>query len=744
MEITKSITAHEQHDELIGEGNLPTNNCSFQSAEHAALAYAKAGLSVLPINSNKAPTIPAWKDLQLAIASGDTIREWYSYGEKGVGIVCRTVSNNIECLDVDEKYNTDSTSLLDQLTPLVDTLASGLLSRLVHETSKNGGHHFVYRCSTIEGSINLARRDASAQELEEKPKEKSKVLIETKGEGGYFASYPSPGYHLISGSFLDIPEITEQERTVLFECSRALNKSTKEEKVVSGYPKKRRSAIDRPGDDFNTRGDIAPVLIEAGWKLYYASKGVQYWTRPGKSGGVSASFNRHPNMFYVFSSSCDPLEPFTWYTKFALLGLLSYSGDFSAAASDLYEKGYGASLVAKTESFLNQRFEFRYNVVTGRVEFKDKASSGFSVLQDYDLNSICRQLQYSHIKMSADGLASLLRSEYARPFDPFKEYYENLPVWDKSTDFIAQLASSVQLRNPLDKSMFEEYLRKWLVGAVGCAIDSNVANHNCFTLVGPQGYYKTTWLNRLLPPKLSSYLHVGTIDPENKDTFIHLSECFLINLDELETLNKHELGSLKSIMTMKENRIRRPYGHFADQLIRRASFVGSINKDSFLTDETGSRRFLVFEIASIDANHSVDIDKVHAQAYFLFKSGFRHWFDKAEITAVNERNLEFSVQTTEDELVVQYCVPGSDWITATQVANEVSGITRYSFGKASARDFGFALKKAGYPSKKLDGITRYAVRVASGFGFDSPSSGVQSGVRSGVDISKSGENNLFK
>ena len=135
---------------------------------------------------------------------------------------------------------------------------------------------------------------------------------------------------------------------------------------------------------------------------------------------------------------------------------------------------------------------------------------------------------------------------------------------------------------------------------VGCALDPNVTNYNCLTLVGPQGYYKTTWLNRLLPERLSPYLHVGTIDPTNKDTLIHLSECFLINLDELETLNKHELGSLKSVMTMKENRIRRPYGHFADELKRRASFVGSINKDSFLTDETGSRRFLVFEIAKLE------------------------------------------------------------------------------------------------------------------------------------------------
>src|SRR5208283_4926023 len=145
---------------------------------------------------------------------------------------------------------------------------------------------------------------------------------------------------------------------------------------------------------------------------------------------------------------------------------------------------------------------------------------------------------------------------------------------------------------PKMKSVFEEYLRKWLVASVGCATNTDVVNHTCLTLVGPQGRYKTTWLNRLVPEALSQYIHVGTIDPTNKDTHIHLSECYLINLDELETLNKHELGSLKSVMTYKTSRIRRPYAHFADQMIRRASFAGSINRDSFLTDETGTRRFL--------------------------------------------------------------------------------------------------------------------------------------------------------
>ncbi len=87
----------------------------------------------------------------------------------------------------------------------------------------NGVHYLVYRYQTIEGNRKLARRPATEQELLANPKDKSRVLIETRGTGGYFVSYPSQGYQLIAGSMEAIPEITEEERKILLECAVALN-----------------------------------------------------------------------------------------------------------------------------------------------------------------------------------------------------------------------------------------------------------------------------------------------------------------------------------------------------------------------------------------------------------------------------------------------------------------------------------------------------------------------------------------
>jgi hypothetical protein len=319
MENTNTPTTAEQHDELNGVGNSPTSGCSFQNAEHAAQAYASAGLSVLPLKADKSPAINSWTELKSRIPSTEEITQWYGPALSGVGIICGSISGNVECLDVDEKYNVDATPLLGQLSALVDAQVSGLMSRLLHEKSVNGGHHLVYRCGAMSGSLKLARREPTEIELKAHPKLKSTVLIETRGEGAYFACFPTPGYELIAGTFTCIPEITPEERNILLECARALNKYTKDERCNTGLSKKRMVSIARPGDDFNLRGDISPVLHEAGWTHIFNRGETGYWRRPGKKNGISASYNVYPGMFYVFTSNADPLESETWYTKFALL-----------------------------------------------------------------------------------------------------------------------------------------------------------------------------------------------------------------------------------------------------------------------------------------------------------------------------------------------------------------------------------------------------------------------------------------
>ena len=141
-------------------------------------------------------------------------------------------------------------------------------------------------------------------------------------------------------------------------------------------------------------------------------------------------------------------------------------------------------------------------------------------------------------------------------------------------------------------------------------LDDRVSNHQVLVLSGAQGSGKTTFLQGLLPPSLPSYIYSGPIDPTSKDSLSLLAECFLINLDELDSLSRSKEAALKELITKDTIKYRRPYGTYHENYIRKASFTGSVNHESVLSDSSGSRRFLVHKTLSVDYTHDVDLDSV--------------------------------------------------------------------------------------------------------------------------------------
>jgi len=256
---------------------------------------------------------------------------------------------------------------------------------------------------------------------------------------------------------------------------------------------------------------------------------------------------------------------------------------------------------------------------------------------------------------SYDRLNNLLNSDYIPKVNPFLEYFETLPDWD-GNDHIEKLANTVELADQTQVDYWKMCLKKFLIGLTACAIDDSITNETSIILSGEQGIGKTKWLNLLVPDKLDprKYLYVGTIYDHNKDSQLYLSTKLLINLDELESLNKDEIGYLKSLFTLDSITLREPYMRKSKTYVRRASFVGSVNKAQFLTDPTGSRRFLSFEAKDIDYEHNVNMDMVFAQALSLFKSGEKFYFDLGEIKIINENNEDFRIRSYEEELFLTY------------------------------------------------------------------------------------------
>lgn len=369
--------------------------------------------------------------------------------------------------------------------------------------------------------------------------------------------------------------------------------------------------------------------------------------------------------------------------------------------TDLEDKPAGAQ-IDEIENYLIERYVFRFNVVTGMTEYHKHGSEKFIQVKDYIENSMFREIKKAQIKCSGTLLHTILNSDFCPEYNPFTTYFESLPKWDGVTDHIAALAATVKTTEP----HWEKCFRKWIVAMVACAIEDQIINHTVIVFTGKQGIGKTTWIENLIVHELRRFLYSGTIQPGNKDTLVHLSECILIDLDELENLSKQQIGSLKEIITKSNIRIRRAYGRNNESLPRRASFAGSVNTAQFLTDTTGNRRFLCFNVTEIDYQHKIDMSDVYAQAFHLYKSGFKFWFDKAEIAEITAHNEKFRVRSTEEEwLLTWFQKPGEDEtyvqrLTTTEIAAKLADKCKL---KISVHALGKALHKHEYKHGKSRG-----------------------------------------
>ncbi|WP_315359618.1 VapE domain-containing protein [Prevotella nigrescens] len=386
------------------------------------------------------------------------------------------------------------------------------------------------------------------------------------------------------------------------------------------------------------------------------------------------------------------------------------------------EGGYSTLRPRKTssknseiEAYLSIRYEFRYNTVLGRTEYRRMNSSDFTKVGRYEINTLRREIDNDiGIITSSENLYSIIESSFSPRINPIQEYFKNLPLVDVSSSSpfslktIPHLASCVVVRNS-DKWL--PYLTKWLVAVVANAMDDRECrNHTCLVLTGEQGKFKTTFLNLLCPPALHGYSYTGKIYPQEKDTLTYIGQNLIVNIDDqLKALNKRDENELKNLITCPMVKYRMPYDKYVEEHPHLASFVASVNGNDFLTDPTGSRRFLPFEVLSIDIERAkaISMNNVYAEAKALLKSGFRYWFDDDEIAELYRESEDFQVQTAEMELLLRcFEKPTEDESYSLMTTTEIlTYLGIYTHQPLVAKRMGEALKKAGYikVSKRRNG-----------------------------------------
>jgi predicted P-loop ATPase len=243
-------------------------------------------------------------------------------------------------------------------------------------------------------------------------------------------------------------------------------------------------------------------------------------------------------------------------------------------------------------------------------------------------------------------------------FHPFKDYLEHLPPWDGETDYIRTLAKSVKVKgDEKEQDFFCYFLRKWLVAMVVGWIDKKEVNHLVLVLIGPQGSYKTTWFNALIPPELQAYFHTKINAMRMaKDDLIALAKYALVCCEELDTMSQRELNNLKASITTSSIDERAAYARYSERRKHIASFCGTGNNVQFLTDTTGNRRWLPFEIERITSPRvkPFNYEGIYAQAYALYKSDFKYWLEDDDNERLTVHNETFKVSNAAEELVLSY------------------------------------------------------------------------------------------
>lgn len=297
-------------------------------AENIFIKLREAGISSIPVNSEKKPMLETWKFLQERLPSIEECEKFYQK-KYGVGVVCGAVSGNLEVIDIDNK-NGIATEIFEDICKQITNNRIDLFDKLVIEKSIRNGYHLIYRCDKIEGSRKLARQKNEDGEIF--------ADIETRGEGSYCVVYPTPGYERIQKNILKVEKITVEERDFLFELCLMFNKYVEAKPIFTNFKQAfSEKSGDRIGDFYNERNDFIDILKKHDWTIEKEESDKIHFRRPGKNKGNSATFLFEPRLFYVFSSNAYPFEEQKSYSPFAIFTLLECNGDFNESPKKLAE-----------------------------------------------------------------------------------------------------------------------------------------------------------------------------------------------------------------------------------------------------------------------------------------------------------------------------------------------------------------------------------------------------------------------
>ena len=367
------------------------------------------------------------------------------------------------------------------------------------------------------------------------------------------------------------------------------------------------------------------------------------------------------------------------------------------------EQGNGST--RKLQRFLNERFDFRHNRLTGVTEYRSKEEkTSFRPIDEREMNGRIVDARLKGIACWNSMIPTLVLSNKVESYNPFHLYMEELTLWD-GVDRVTPLLERVS-----DDALWLKGVRYWMraMTAQWMGLEREHANALVPILVSSQqGLGKSTFCRSLLPESLRAYyldnlnLAPGA-SPEKK-----LVKVGLINLDEFDKIAEKRQPDLKNLLQMMSVPVYRGkrLGYVTEP--RLASFIATTNSRQILSDPTGSRRFLCVEVTRMISEEPIAHKQLYAQLKQEVLNGERDYLNKEEEKEVQRRNKAYYRQSPlEDVFHTYYRHPMDDeagqWFTAADMFRTLAKKNPAALRGISAKQLSYRLTAMGFKPRHTD------------------------------------------
>jgi hypothetical protein len=649
------------------------------------------GMSIIKVTPKKIP-LREWAEYQTKISP---LSEWHSHfcNQGTVGIITGKVSGNLEIIDVDVK-NDPQGSIMDELLRLIP---ESLYERLIVQTTPNKGFHLIYRCPEIiiEGNQKLALHS------------NKEVIIETRGEGGYFCT-SKPNNKILQGNLnlealeIDIPEITKEEREFLLDTSRSLTRYYPRQSENSSKNKSANGYKEPAINEFNIKYPIIEVFEKHGWSVVNDDGDKYYLLRPGSSAAHSGYYFKDTNTFFCFSTSTG-FKPEKPYNNFQILQILEGENDYNKTLRLLQDYGYSTSQ-KKDNVSLDDISTFLNDKGVSYDSFIQDLTLNGKIIEEIDYNTLFIDLKEHFGKViPRTRFEEVIKSRYVNEVNPVEKFIQDNEDRKPNGSFEKWL-DCISLKNKnIDKTIVLHFLKKWYVGMIAQALEGEYPNEFFLCLLSTeQGIGKTTFLrNYTLPSELKKYRaeHSLSFDDDFK---VIMGQTLLIIDDEMDGRTYESEKTFKSVMSQKELTSRRKYDRRISTIKRRCSFAGSGNNLNVIREHQ-NRRIIPIEIERLDFKkmEQMDYRDLFMEAYQLYKSGFKYSYQHDDMTSLKHLYEDY-VQKTDVDMVLddQILMPESEddihYISALDFVTTLGDIYPQFSKRINVINLGKLLNNRGY------------------------------------------------